>query len=54
MPPIQLSDAQLNSLAAFLLKLNDEQRHGARQRAGFRRRRARWCTRRTTAARATW
>ena len=23
MPPIQLSDAQLNSLAAFLLKLND-------------------------------
>ena len=36
MPPIQLSDAQLNSLAAFLLKLNETQRHRAGQRARIR------------------
>ena len=36
MPPIQLSDAQLNALAAFLLKLNRTERVGARQRARVR------------------
>ena len=36
MPPIQLTDAQLNSLAAFLLKLNEKNADGAGERARFR------------------
>ena len=54
MPPIQLSEAQLNSLAAFLLKLNPGNATRARQCARFRHRGRAGVTRRTNAAPATW
>ena len=50
MPPIQLSDAQLNALAAFLLKLNPDNAERAGERSRFRHRRARWFTRPSSAA----
>ena len=48
------SDAQLNSLAAFLLKLNPQQRQRPWRTRPISRRRAPWCIRRITAGRATW